>query len=166
MPDLIIVDGHNVLFSAARYRDAKERRGIEEAVDKMVLDLTNLAGTIDSEIIVVFDGSGSGSVMEMGAGLTVVYSAKGRTADEVIERLAFERSQRETITVFTADYAQRQTVWRRNVKCSLPDDLVTMMEESAEEGAGSLPPKRPLQIEDRLPESVRRSLDRMRREKQ
>jgi predicted RNA-binding protein with PIN domain len=164
MSGLLIIDGHNVVYAVGRYRELKDGAGMEAAVDRLVGDLLNLSGSVDPEIIIVFDGRGPGSAKKISAGLTVMYSAGGKSADQVIERMVFERHREEGLTVCTADYAQQKVIWREKVKRMVPTELMALMSATAEEAKDARTPgSKALHLEDRLPESIRRALDEMRR---
>lgn len=158
---MIVIDGHNLVNKVEPYLTLKKTR-MEDAVAALVGDLINLAGLVDEAIIVVFDGRDSGSESSPVPRVRVIYSAGGRTADSVIERLVFERAQDRTITVYTADMGLRNVVWRPGVRCVSPEGLVELMRELTEEARSKPPGDTRLRVEDRLTEEAKEKLDKLR----
>ena len=162
-PPLLLIDGHNVVYAVERYRRVEKSQRMRGAVDALINDLVNLAGSGGLEIIVVFDGRDAGSSQTVSSGLTAVYSPGARSADSVIERLAFKLSNERDITVCTADYAQQKVVWREGVRRLFPSGLMDLMEEAGREAKPDERGDRSFRVEDRLPEAVRDALDKMRK---
>ena len=159
--DLLIVDGYNIIHALDRYRDL-QKQDRQAAVNKLITDMVNLTGAAEADITVVFDGRGEGGTLEVGR-VKVVYTREGQSADTVIERLVFSQDGEKTIGVCTADWAQQKVVGRRGVKRMAPRELDDMMTAEFEEAQDDRPADRRARLEDRLPPSVRRRLDEMRR---
>jgi len=88
MKTILIVDGHNVLHKLERYRQLKNQK-FQLAADRLVVDLVNLSGSGDFEIIVVFDGGRATTESEVGD-VKVIYSGESKSADSIIEKLVFK----------------------------------------------------------------------------
>jgi len=86
----IIVDGYNLIRQSPGLL-ARERISLETGRNALIRSLAELRKIKPHRITVVFDGRGGRSSRETGemiAGIQVIYSAGGETADEVIKRMA------------------------------------------------------------------------------
>jgi predicted RNA-binding protein with PIN domain len=108
----ILVDGYSLLHAWPDLARGKARHSAT-ARDALILTLTRYGDAVDVPLTVFFDGSGapkgtpapdSNSVME------VIYSPKGKTADDLIERVACRIVQHGEALVVTNDHAERDTV--------------------------------------------------------
>ncbi|HEX21214.1 MAG TPA: hypothetical protein ENH19_00995 [Actinobacteria bacterium] len=155
----LIVDGYNVIHRLEKYRRLQKKE-VELAVNQLINDLSRLRASTDCRVTVVFDGKGES--VEMKAGVEVIYSAKGKTADTVIERLS--RSEKGRLMVVTADYQQQKVVFRKDVSRITPHELSMLIEEADEEIRSDRPVSDRTFLEDRLPRDIRDKLDRWRKE--
>ncbi len=111
MPRLI-VDGYNVMHADAAYRDLADD-DLDSARARLVEDV---AAYCEGELrgTVVFDGGdnpGSDGAPHHVAGVTVLFSRGGESADSVIESLARRSRERgERVTIVTSDAATQWTV--------------------------------------------------------
>lgn len=123
---LIIVDGYNVLRSGSRYRDLRDsgpkagpnpdydNDAFNRAREALINDVVSYAGR-DCEAVIVFDGArnefSDGSVERI-AGVRIMFSRAGDSADKVIEKLAWDARARgiETMVV-TSDATIQNTVF-------------------------------------------------------
>ena len=115
---LLIVDGYNVLRSGTRYRDIAGPDYTDDAFNKareaLINDVVSYAGR-DCSAIIVFDGGGnalSTGKDQTVAGIRIMFSPAGSTADKVIEKLAHDARERmiETLVV-TSDATIQNTVF-------------------------------------------------------
>lgn len=115
--DLLVVDGYNVIFKSDRYMDRMDRSGVsdpfEQARELLVADVAAYANG-KYEPVIVFDAAGNVSPERPAlsrAGVRLVFSAAGESADTVIERLVTqERMAPRAVTVVTSDSTIRATV--------------------------------------------------------
>lgn len=130
---LLVVDGYNVLHKTTRYsglvdhdpqsaalpdvahlsRDPYGNDGFERARDLLVADVAAYAQhTYDA--VVVFDGANNRSSERpeiRQAGIRVLFSARGESADTLIERLVVEaRTAGRKVLLVTSDNTIRFTV--------------------------------------------------------
>lgn len=154
----LIVDGYNVIHRVEKYRQLQQKE-VELAVNKLVNDLNLLRAHTGWSVIVVFDGQGES--VEKRAAVKIIYTAKGKTADSVIERLS--RSEAGKIMVVTADYQQQKVVFRKDVSRMTPRELNLLIAEANEDIHTNRPATGRTFLEDRLPGEVRDKLDRWRR---
>lgn len=119
--ELLIVDGYNVIFGTPRYKrlmDEPSSRQLDHdpfdrARELLVGDVAAFAqGRYDP--VIVFDAAGNVNPEHpelRRAGVRMIFSPTGVTADTVIERLVTEcRRQMREVTVVTSDNTIRATV--------------------------------------------------------
>lgn len=112
----MIVDGYNVIRTTEAYagltrEDWTGGPGLNAAREALIADVA-VAAQGEYDATVVFDGAGNvesqGEPMSV-AGITVIYSRAGQTADSVIEILARRARERgDEVLVVTSD---AQTQW-------------------------------------------------------
>lgn len=121
----LIIDGYNVVCETEPYKNKFLQGDYDASCDALIADAASFAAQQNYRVTVVFDGTNnlnSTGEARTVAGISVIYSAYGHTADSVIERLASEASSRgESVEVVSND-AQVQravmkcTVARRSVR--------------------------------------------------
>ena len=118
----LIIDGYNVILQATPYSKLAERDDFELACEALISDAASFVGP-QYKVTVVYDGTGNkfstGEPRKI-AGVTVIYSPYGQTADTVIERLAHEyRDRGDDVEVVTSDeQTQRAVMGERIVRRS------------------------------------------------
>jgi predicted RNA-binding protein with PIN domain len=138
-PTLYLFDGSN-LFHAGSFRDR----------DELVDLLAGFVALKGARGVVVFDGKGSERTLGR---LTVRFAPH---ADDVIERLAAEHRDRESVLVVTSDAAVRGTAGQAVQKAGSKAFLRELGATSHREAA-------PSPVRDRLDEETRAKLERLRR---
>ncbi len=108
----ILVDGYSLLHA---WRDlaAGEPRHSARAREALIHVLTQYADSIGTPVTLFFDGSGApkGTPETISPdSLEIVFSRKGKTADDLIERTAFRLKPHGEALAVTNDYAERDTV--------------------------------------------------------
>ena len=116
MKKVLLVDGYNVIRTSGLYRNIEVEdftggEGLNPAREKLIADVAVFAqGRYDATVI--FDGAGNGGsdgAPRSVAGITVIYSQAGESADSVIEKLATKaRDKGREVFVVTSD---AQTQW-------------------------------------------------------
>jgi predicted RNA-binding protein with PIN domain len=138
-PTLYLFDGFNLLHAGSY-------RGVEQLID----ELASFVALQGARGVVVFDGHGQ----DMSRGpLEVRYAPD---ADTLIERLAAEHRDRETVCLVSSDLTIRETSGREVRKLSSKTFLRDLTDQ-----ARPAPP--PGQLADRLDEQTRSRLERLRR---
>ncbi len=171
---LLIVDGYNVLHKGQRYTkhimkgsmDLYGKDPFERAREVLVCDVASFSGRV-YEPLVVFDGAGNINPkrpVHKIAGVKVVFSEQGQSADALIERYVREAiAAGRRVTVVTSDLTIRATAGTGGVACIGSDTFISnMSHESAADKASyeeSAPMK--LTLADRLDPKSREKLDRM-----
>jgi hypothetical protein len=99
----VIVDGYNFIRQSPELSRI-ESQGLEAARRELVRRLSDYRHRKGHQIVVVFDaaeGIYSSQRQEWSHGISIAYSKRGETADEVIKRLA--STGREGVVVVTSD---------------------------------------------------------------
>lgn len=138
-PSLYLFDGSN-LFHAGAFADR----------DELVDALASFVALRGARGVVVFDGGGG----ERSVGPLLVRYAPH--ADDVLERLAAEHRDRESVLVVTSDAAVRGTAGQTVQKAGSRAFLAELGNASHTESTAS-------RVRDRLDEETRARLERLRR---
>jgi len=108
----VIVDGYSVMHAWPKLRKLAGR-SLEQRRNVLVRVLRQYADQSGRRVTLVFDGYAAKhkpEVDEPSHGVEVLFSEKGKTADDVIERLVARTEHREQILVVTSDNMERHTV--------------------------------------------------------
>lgn len=110
---------------------ALHARRTELARDALVKVLTEYQDFTGIRVVAVFDGQGGKATdaTEPG-GIQVFYSARGQTADDVVERLVAKYAREHDITVATSDLLEQQTVTSFGGTSISAEMLHRMLEET------------------------------------
>lgn len=168
--ELLVVDGYNVIFKSARYLARMDETvagdPFEQARDLLVADVAAYAKG-RYEPVIVFDAAGNVSPERPDlskAGVRMVFSRTGESADAVIERLATEqRLLPRAVTVVTSDRTIRATVGGVPVTRISSDVLVADVNQLAAEyeRANAERQTQHMRLEDRIDPAAREKLWRM-----
>lgn len=105
LPPYMIVDGYNMIFE---WEDLKElaREDLYDAREKLITRLMNYQAYADVPMTIVFDGyrvrDNYGTVQKMGK-VEVVYTRTDETADQRIEKMAYDLHEDYMLTVVSSD---------------------------------------------------------------
>ena len=161
---LFIVDGYNVIRNHPRYQKLGVK-DLEAARIKLTEDLAGFAALTGAKIFLVYDGSKGNSKraqVKKLMGVEVWFSAKGETADQVIEKLAYQfrsKARKEgQIRVVTADYDLQKTVFQKGILRWSPQEMVAEIIKSKEEALPAPENKREPILEDQLEDKVKKAL--------
>ncbi len=116
---VLIVDGYNVIRNNPRYQalgiDYEGKSAWNKARETLITDTAMLAKADYEKATIVFDGAGnpaSTGQPQNHAGVTVIFSPHGKTADTVIEKLAHDARERGLeVTVVSSDFSIQTTVF-------------------------------------------------------
>ena len=82
-------------------------------------------------MVLVFDGKGTSITQETEpGGIQIFYSNTGRTADDLIERLAAKYGNLYSITVATSDLLEQQTAIAFGAHCVSADGLRDLVDSA------------------------------------
>ena len=168
--ELLVVDGYNVIYKSARYLARMDETAdgdpFEQARDLLVADVAAYAKG-RYEPVIVFDAAGNVSPERPDlskAGVRMVFSRTGESADAVIERLVTEqRLLPRAVTVVTSDRTIRATVGGVPVTRISSDVLVADVNQLAVEyeQANAERQTQHMRLEDRIDPAAREKLWRM-----
>lgn len=162
---VVIVDGYNVIRNEERYEQVSHE-ALELARTGLAEALVSFAGLTGTRVILVFDGSGRAGGTERSTqigGLEVWFSGSGRSADDLIERTAFELRQGQEdheIRVVTGDYALQNTVFGDEVFCQSPVEFMKEVDDVRGSFEGKQG-RREQTIEGRIDKSVVEALEHL-----
>lgn len=108
----VIVDGYSVTHAWPQLRKLSGR-SLEHQREMLLRVLQQYADHSGRRVTVVFDGYAAKhkpAVVAAGRDLEVIFSPRGKTADEVIERTVSQTERRSLILVVTSDNVERQIV--------------------------------------------------------
>ena len=110
----ILVDGYSVLHAWPRFVTRKARQmSLQQRRESLVGLLRQYADHSRRRVTVVFDGYAAKHKpegKEPTHGVEVLFSERGKTADDLIERLVAQAGSKGKIVVVTSDNAERHTV--------------------------------------------------------
>lgn len=168
--ELLVVDGYNVIYKSERYLARMDETAdgdpFEQARDLLVADVAAYAKG-RYEPVIVFDAAGNVSPERPDlskAGVRMVFSPAGESADTVIERLVTEaRLAPQAVTVVTSDRTIRATVGGIPVTRVSSDVLVTNMDALDVEyrQANAERQTQHMRLEDRIDPAAREKLWRL-----
>lgn len=127
----LFVDGHSILFAWDDLRALHERNpGM--AREELCRRMTVYQDCMQQRVVIVFDGKGekTQSMERSTDDIQVIYSGKGKTADDVIERLVAQYAERYELTVATADRAEMDTVMAFGGFCITPRTLLEYLDRA------------------------------------
>ena len=163
MSSYLILDGYNLVGALERY-GTRTTGSLDESRELLIGDALKAAGWIGRQIIVVFDAARSPepgrTELRAGGAMRVVYSARGESADDEIERLL--RTLEGSVVVCTGDFAVQRAALARGAARATPREFEDLLDELP---AVTRTPERPFRarVRDRLSPEVLRSLEELRR---
>ena len=138
---VLIVDGYNVLRSGSRYRHMRHNPDYTHARfnnvrEALISDVAAYAGS-QYQAIIVFDAAEnneSAGKMERVAGVRIVFSPFGSSADKVIEKLAHDARERGCeVMVVTSDAGIQDAVFGGGVDRMSADGFSHEIDEMDDE---------------------------------
>ncbi|MCH3967293.1 MAG: NYN domain-containing protein [Atopobiaceae bacterium] len=180
--ELLLVDGYNVIHGTNRYLDLKDERDADDdlhldtrgrtndpfsrAREALVADVAAFAQG-RYQAVIVYDGGGNldperPEIHE--AGVRLVFSRPGETADAVIEAAATrERRAGHPVTVITSDLAVQATVRGEGVTRLSSAALISQVSDATDDAATELADRTfsRMTLGDRLDPATRAKLDEL-----
>jgi predicted RNA-binding protein with PIN domain len=115
--DLLIIDGYNFIFGFFKSKGLSNE-SLSYLREKLIEDLIWYKSQKDCDVTVVFDDKKSYKTVtgtRIIDGIKVVFSRRGRSADDFIEGLISKKSDYRKTFVVTSDYLQQKVIFRKNV---------------------------------------------------
>lgn len=168
MKDLYFIDGYNVIFW-----EPKEfpRDDLEISRKKLIDLLQDYGAHNDIEMVLVFDGQGSGNkvtVNQLAKGFTEVFTPKHMTADSYIEKESYRRRDeyREIYVVSSDGPVQNQILGNGAYRMAV-NDLMRVLKEDKKEQHNFIRQNNRSNLRSEigrsLPKEVREKLDALRK---
>jgi len=167
----LIVDGYNVIRSSSLYRahendpawdDDFSDAPINPPRERLINDVSSFSAQRYTRVVVVFDGAGnefSEGEITHEAGMDIIYSPFGKSADSVIEEIVFQTIEDGgEVVVVSSDATVQTTVFKGKVTRMSAEDFgreVTISHRDLEE---HFVPTVKNTVEDRLDEKTRLKL--------
>ena len=163
----LLVDGYNIIFA---WEDLKElaKASIDGARGKLMDILCNYQGIRGCRLILVFDAyrvQGHDTELFDYHNIHVVYTKEAETADQYIEKFAYENGKKADITVATSDGLEQIII--RGQGCALLSarELKEEIQRASEEIRGTYmdqPPGSRNYLLDAVTKETREQLDQIR----
>ena len=115
--DLVIVDGYNFIFYFFK-SEGLSNENLTYLREKLIEDFIEYKSQKSCDVIVVFDARNSKNTSrstQIIDGVKVIFSRRGRTADDVIEELISKITGYKKTFVVTSDYLQQKVVFRKSI---------------------------------------------------
>jgi uncharacterized protein len=127
----ILVDGYSLLHHWPELAPGKPRYSME-ARDELIRILTLYRDATHTPITIVFDGAGKthDTAFPSTPDLEILYSRDGKTADQVIERVAVRMREFGEVLAVTDDYAERDTVFFHGGLASSCSNFIAAVEQA------------------------------------
>jgi uncharacterized protein len=135
-----LVDGYSVLHAWPRFATRKVRGlSLQQRREMLVGLLRQYADHGHRRVTVVFDGYAEKRKpegMEPTHGVEVLFSERGKTADDLIERLVGQSEHKASTLVVTSDNMERQTVEAMGANTTSAEAFEAEVEAALRELAG------------------------------
>lgn len=168
MKPLLLVDGYNIIGAWGEVK--AHGWTMQEARDQLIHRLSDYAGYAEVEVVLVFDGLYSDRrqrTQERVAGVSVVYTKRGETADSYIEAAADAAPKYRKLRVATSDALEQVVTMGRGALRISARELLRDVGETRSRGRSlrSAASSGRNDLSSRLPPEQREALERMRRQK-
>ena len=108
----LLVDGYNIIFAWDELKELA-KVGIDAARGRLLDIMSNYQGVRNCTLIVVFDAykiKGHETEVVQYNNISIVYTKQDETADQYIERFAYENEEKYSITVATSDGLEQMII--------------------------------------------------------
>ena len=155
---MLLIDGYNIIGAWAEFRDSLN---LQESRERLIEILCDYAGYTGDTVILVFDayaGDNPRRTIEQIAGIEVVYTKQGETADHYIERmtdtLCRNLSRQIELRVATSDAIEQTIVLGRGAARISSLELRALVMGVRQAGRESHQKSKKVALEQKLPEHV------------
>ena len=132
----VLVDGYSLLHHWPDLAPGRERHSFH-ARDALVAVLTQYQDSSGTPITVIFDGGGAPPDTPKNetakGGIEVLFSKKGQTADQIIERGAHLMKPYGEVWAVTNDYAERETVISLGSSACSCENFLDMLNDTVDD---------------------------------
>lgn len=147
--DILIVDGYNIIGAWPELIELK-KKDLALARDRLVEILADYAGYTGTKVIVVFDAYEVKGLERKyrNYNIDIIFTKENETADEKIEKLAVQLTNRRTkVFVATSDYAEQWVIFGQGAFRKSARDLyneIQEMEKNLQTKLDTIQERRPL----------------------
>jgi len=147
--DILLVDGYNIIGAWPELRELKNR-DLAAARDRLVELMAEYQGYSGYRVIIVFDAHYVQGIETKVKNhkVEVIYTKENETADERIEKLAKELSNRRTqIHVATSDFTEQWVIFGQGALRKSARELfleMSMLEKTIEKSVRSIQETKPV----------------------
>jgi len=163
----LIIDGYNVIGA---WPDFTSSINLQESRDRLIELMCDYAGYTGDRVILVFDAYSGDSVKrtyENVAGVEIVYTRSGETADHYIERLVDslcrDLSKQIEVRVATSDAIEQSVILGRGAARISSPELRDVVMNARAAGKSAHRNSGKLMLDSKLPPHVLEKLEKMRR---
>jgi predicted RNA-binding protein with PIN domain len=129
----VLVDGYSLLHHRPELAPDKPRHSFH-ARDALVSMLTQYQDSSGTPVTVIFDGGGAPPDTPKNetakGGIEVLFSKKGQTADQIIERVAHLMKPYGEVLAVTNDFAERETVINLGCSACSCENFMEMLDDT------------------------------------
>ncbi|ACV61221.1 protein of unknown function DUF901 [Desulfofarcimen acetoxidans DSM 771] len=169
MKEYLVIDGYNVIYTwpkLARLSDTS----LEHARVKLVDIMASHSALSGQLIKVVFDAHQVKNItqrQEQVNGIEILYTQQGETADALIERITGDLIKLGKVYVVTSDWDEQRIIFGRGAYRMTPRELWEQVKKIRQKNMSEYSINLPTEgyLENRLNESVRDLLEKLRRKK-
>ena len=169
MKPLLVVDGYNVI--GAWTEAEKQGWPLDACRDKLLHLLQDLSGYTGERVVLVFDGYQSDRKFrteEVHAGVTLVFTKHGETADSYIERYVAQLPKYQVVRVTTSDGLEQSQILSTGATRLTARELLREARETRSRGFAQHRDRASLQrnpLMERLSQEQYAALEKLRRSK-
>ncbi|MGI5899070.1 MAG: NYN domain-containing protein [Christensenellales bacterium] len=163
----LIIDGYNIIGA---WPDFKTSINLQDSRDRLIEIMCDYAGYTGDRVIIVFDayaGENPKRTVENIAGVEVVYTKAGETADHYIERLVDKLcrnlSKQIEVRVATSDAIEQSIVMGRGAARVSSPELRGMVMQARSQGRSVHKNSGKLGLDSKLPADILAKLEQIRR---
>ena len=132
----VLVDGYSLLHHWPELAPGRARHSFH-ARDALVAALPQYQDSSGTPVTLIFDGGGAPPDTPKNEtakdGIEVLFSKKGQTADQIIERVAHLMKPYGEVLAVTNDYAERETVISLGGSACSCENFLDMLNESVDD---------------------------------
>lgn len=170
MSETLLVDGYNVLHHSGKLQRLL-RQDMETAREALIDKVAHFCIQTGKKVVLVFDGRGLQVAQKVEhyravPALEVIYSPGHLTADAVIERMVYQMPRKMEVVVVTSDRGVRDLCRGMGALVMDAKNFLQSVQESRADTGETVRNTRqlsPINVEDRLDDSSRAILERLRK---
>ena len=170
MPETLLVDAYNVLHQSSKLQRLV-RQDLETAREALIDKVAHFCIQTGKRVLLVFDGRGAQVSQKVEhyrsvPSLEVIYSPGHLTADAVIERMVFQMPRKMDAVVVTSDRGVRDLCRGMGALVMDTSHFLQSLQEARVDTGETVRNTRtpsPINVEDRLDETSRAILEKLRK---